>query len=115
MDEGDFDEANEQCIIAALTESNHNPTTWQAQCIIIWKQLVEAVLEYNHRHLSRQATVQQQHLQLFEYLADSPDSVLMPREWAYGQEDQRETVMAHKVLMTERLLQQQGSLLVTPD
>ncbi len=77
---------------------------WQAECIMIWRQLVEAAIEHNRGHPNQQATMQQQYLELFEYLADSPDTVLTPWEQEYGQEDQRETIMAHEVLMTERLL-----------
>ncbi len=115
VDEDDFDDAAEQRIIAALTESDHNLMVWQAECIMIWRQLVEAALDYNCRHPNQQATMQQQYPDLFEYLADGPDTVLTPWEQEYGQEDQRETIMAREVLMTERLLQQQGSLLITPD
>ncbi len=78
VDDDDFDNAAEMRTIAALTEIDHNPAAWQAECIVIWTQLVEAVAEANRRHPSQQASVKQQYPELFAYLADSTDTVLMP-------------------------------------
>ncbi len=42
VDEGDFDNEVELQIITALTQHHPNPVAWQAECIAVWKQLVEA-------------------------------------------------------------------------
>ncbi len=48
---------------------------------------MEVAAEFNCMHPSQQATIRQQYLELFEYLADSPDTVLMPWEAKNGVED----------------------------
>ncbi len=115
VDEDDFDDAAEKQMIAALSQSADNPMAWQAECIVIWRQFVEAAAEFNRMHPNQQTTIQQQYPELFEYLADSPDTVLMPWETENGVEDLRETITAREVLMAERLQQQEGRLFVTPD
>ncbi len=112
LDDGNFDNMAEMRIIAALTELDHNLVAWQSECIVIWRQLVEAVTESNHKHPGQQATVKQQYLELFAYLAEGvaegAESVLMPWEIEYGKPDQKETIAVREVLLAERMMQQEG-------
>ncbi len=112
MDEGDFDDESELQIITALTRQHPNPAVWQAECIAIWKQLVEAVAETNRQHPARQTNVREQYPELFAYLADGApegmDSVLTLWEIEKGKPDLVETIATREVLYAARVAQQQG-------
>ncbi len=101
MNEEDFDDAAEKQMIMALSQFTENLAAWQAECIIVWRQLVEAAAEFNCMHLRQQASIRQQYPDIFEYLAEHPDTVLMAWEVEYGAEDQWETITVHKVLLAE--------------
>ncbi len=47
VDEGDFDDDKEQKLIVSLTVQHDRPILWRAQCITIWKQLMETAAEAN--------------------------------------------------------------------
>ncbi len=112
MDEGDFDDESELRIITALTRQHPNTVIWQAECIAVWKQLVEAAAESNHKHPARQTNVQEQYPQLFAYLAEGApegtESVLMLWEIENGRPDLKDMIATCEVLYTARLVQQQG-------
>ncbi len=99
-------------IITALTLHHPNLVAWQAECIAVWKQLVEAAAESNCKHPAQQATVKQQYLDLFAYLAggaaEGMESVLTFWEMEYGKSDQKETIATREVLLAARLMQQEG-------
>ncbi len=115
VDDEDFDDTTEKQIIVALSLFAENPVAWQSECIAVWRQLVEAAAEFNRVHPSQQAMVKQQYPEMFKYLADHPDTVLMAWEVEFSTEDQWETITACEVLLAERLEQQQGRLWMTPD
>ncbi len=70
VDEGDIVEDREQRLIVSLTECRDNPAIWQAQCIALWKRLVEAAAETNSQYPTSQRTVGDQ------YRQNSADTVL---------------------------------------
>ncbi len=119
VDEGDFDNDAELQIITTLTMLTHNLVAWQAECLAVWKQLVEAAAEANRQHPARQTNVQQQYPDLFAYLAEGAaegtEPVLMPWEMEYGKPDQKETIAAREVLLAERMMQQEGREDLDPD
>ncbi len=49
VDEGDFDDDKEQKLIVSLTLHHEHLIVWRAQCIMIWKQLVEATAQVNQQ------------------------------------------------------------------
>ncbi len=112
MDEGDFDDEKEQRLIISLTEHQDNPVVWQAQCIALWKQLVEAAAENNSQHPSRQRTVREQYPDLVRYLAEGApegtDSVLTLWEVEMGKPDLKNMIAMREVLYMARLEQERG-------
>ncbi len=101
VDDSDFDKNAELRTITSLTALHHNLVAWQAECISVWKQLVEAAAEHNCNHLANQANVQQQYSELFAYLAEGTpegtESVLMIWEMESGKPDQVEMIAAREV------------------
>ncbi len=112
MDEGDFDDEKEHRLIISLTEHHDNPIVWQAQCIALWRQLVEAAADTNSQHPARQTTVQDQYPELFRYLADGApegtDSVLTLWEVETGKPDLKDMIAMHEVLYMAWLEQERG-------
>ncbi len=86
----------------SLTEHHDDPVIWQAQCITLWKQLVEAAAETNSQHPANQRTVQDQYPDLFQYLADgAPEgtkSVLTLWEVETGKPDLKDTIAVREVV-----------------
>ncbi|MCP4545843.1 MAG: hypothetical protein GY835_05175, partial [bacterium] len=96
VDEGDFDDDKEQKLIVSLTRHHERPIMWHAQCITIWKQLVETAAEANQQDATNPRTVWDQYPNLFQYLAeggpDGEESVLTPFEVETGRVDLNNTI-----------------------
>ncbi len=103
MDNNDLDDTTEKRMVVTLSQYADDPLLWQSESIGIWRQMVDAIVEYHRLHPSQQVTVQQHYPELFEYLAEQPDMVLTPYETEYSIEDQWETIAAHRVLIVGRL------------
>ncbi len=72
-------------MITTLSQYADDLVLWQSECIGIWRQMVEAMVELSRVHTSQQVTVQQQYPELFEYVAKQPDTVLMPMKLSSAQ------------------------------
>ncbi len=107
VDEEDFDEAAEQRLIMSLSQTDGNPVIWQAQCIAMWKQLVEAAAEMNAEHPGEHRMVRGQYPELFRYLAEgAPENsktVLTAWELEMGRADQKTTIGAREVILMTRM------------
>ncbi len=107
VDEGDFDDDKEQRLIVSLTQHHDSPVIWQAQCIALWKQLVEAAAEANLQNPTHQQTVWEQYRNLFQYLAEgapeNTDSVLTTWEVDTGKPGLKDTIDGRAVIFMARL------------
>ncbi len=74
----------------SLTQQQDNPAIWQAQCIAIWRQLVEETAKSNTENPTQQRMARDQYPKLFLYLAEgapeTTESVLTLLKWKW--EDQ---------------------------
>ncbi|MCP4549552.1 MAG: hypothetical protein GY835_24105, partial [bacterium] len=107
VDEGDFDEEREQRLVVSLTQHDNNPVTWQAQCIALWRQIVEAAAETNADHPAQQRMVRDQYPILFQYLAEgapaNSKTVLTAWEIETGKPDLKDTIGGREVILMTRL------------
>ncbi len=118
VDEGDFDDAKVQRLIVSLTQHHDSMVIWQAQCIAIWQQLVEAAAKTNSQNPTQQRTVWDQYPNLFQYLAhgapENMDSVLTPWEVEMGRPDLKDMIDGRAVILMARLEQERGHLDLEP-
>ncbi len=82
VDSKDLEDMQEMQMIASLSWHTDDPITWQSEVIGVWKNMVQATATFNQTHLNQLIMVRDHFLELFEYLADQPDTFLMPFSWS---------------------------------